>query len=66
MECMGLQAEIQLKKLTVSLYFYKTSLNREKHSSLHNRALLIKKSLTNSLRPHQGLQPLPSNQGVTH
>lgn len=42
MEHMEVQSEIQLKNLTVSLYFCKTSLNREKPFSLHNHALLIR------------------------
>lgn len=42
MERMEVQSEIQLKNLTVSLYFCKTSLNREKPFSLHNHALLIR------------------------
>ena len=34
MDCIELQSDIQLKKLAMSLYFYKPSLVNEKHSSL--------------------------------
>ena len=41
MDCIELQSDIQLKKLAMSLYFYKPSLVNEKHSSLHSHVLLM-------------------------
>ena len=54
MKCIELQSDIQLKNVTTSVYFYKSSLTREKHPSLHSHILFMS-SLFGSTYIHEQL-----------